>query len=165
MERVQEALANDDFLWFLNNNFTYTNSPSYFKYIQDWINKANTGPLQHKQDYLRRALKLFNIYYKQFLNISPSLLPFFRISFSPLFSERECLLEWLYSVNIRRKQIHHIKNTKNRQKINLDVFLHDLINKPYKESDQHKSRDDDYAYIFEQKTDFNSPPIHYKPQY
>jgi hypothetical protein len=165
MEKVQEALANDDFLWFLNNNFTYTNGPFYFEYIQDWINKANTGPSQHKQDYLRRALKLFNIYYKQFLNISPSLLPSFHFSFSPLFPERKCLLGWPYSVNVQCKQIHHTKNTKNQYKINLDAFLHDLINKSYKESDHHKSCDDNYAYIFEQKTDFNSPPIHYKPQY
>jgi hypothetical protein len=114
MERVQEALANDNFLWFLNNNFTYTNGPSYFEYIQDWINKANTGPLQHKEDYLKRALKLFNIYYNQFLNISSFLLPSFCFSFSPLFPERECLLRWPYSVNVRHKQIHHIKNTKNQ---------------------------------------------------
>jgi hypothetical protein len=165
MERVQEALVNDDFLWFLNNNFTYINGYSYFEYIQEYINKANTGSSHHKNDYLRRALSLFNIYYKKFQTISPSLLPSFRFSLSPLFPKRDYLLGWPYLKTVQRKQIHHTKNTKNQPEFGLDAFLHDLINKSYKETDQHKSSDDTRFYSLKQELYFNLTMFHFKPQY
>jgi hypothetical protein len=165
MERVQKALDNDDFLWFLNNNYIYTNSPSYFEYIQDYINKANTGPSHHKNDYLRRALSLFNTYFKKFQTIFPSLLPSLRFSFSLFFPKRNYLLGWPYLETVRCKQNYHTKNTKNQPEIDLNAFLHDLINKPYKEIDQHKSRDDTHYYSLNQEPYFNPTLFYYKSQY
>jgi hypothetical protein len=37
MERVQEALDNNDFLWFLNDKRHYTNGPTYFEQLKYWL--------------------------------------------------------------------------------------------------------------------------------
>jgi hypothetical protein len=53
----------------------------------------------------------------------------------------------------------------NQPEIDLDTFLHDLINKLYKETDQHKSCDDTHFYSLKQELYFNSIMFHYKSQY
>jgi hypothetical protein len=60
MDRVQEVLTLDDFLLFLSSRKIYTNGPTYFEYLSLWITKASSGPSHHKEDYLRRALRLFD---------------------------------------------------------------------------------------------------------
>jgi hypothetical protein len=89
MDRVQEVLALDDFLLFLSTRKIYTNRPTYFEYLSLWITKASTDSAHHKQDYQRRALRLFNQYFQEFSSFSPSQLPFFRFSIPPLFPKRD----------------------------------------------------------------------------
>jgi hypothetical protein len=89
MDRVQEVLALDDFLLFLASKKLYTNEPTYFEYLSLWITKASTGPSHHKQDYQRRALRLFDQYYQEFSSLLPSQLPSFRFSILPLFPKRD----------------------------------------------------------------------------
>jgi hypothetical protein len=101
MERVLEALENSNFVWFLENNYTYTNGPTYFENLLHWLDKASLGPVHHTTDYIKRALKLFNHYFSLFSNISPFLLPSYHFFFPPLFPKKECLLGWTYAETIQ----------------------------------------------------------------
>jgi hypothetical protein len=92
MERVQKALDNNDFLWFLNEKRHYTNGSTYFEQLKYLLEQAKTGPSYHRIDFNNRAIKLFNIFFIQFSQLSPSQLPSYRFSFTPLFPKKECLL-------------------------------------------------------------------------
>jgi hypothetical protein len=96
MNRVQKVLALNDFLYFLSLRKIYINRLTYFKYLSLWITKTNSGPSHHKQDYLRRALKLFDQYYQEFSSLLPLQLPFFRFSIPFLFPKRDIYIGWLY---------------------------------------------------------------------
>jgi hypothetical protein len=104
MDRVQEVLALDDFLLFLSSRKIYTNGPTYFKYLLLWITKTSTGPSHHKQDYQRRALRLFDQYYQEFSSFLPSQLPSFRFFIPPLFSKRDVYVGWPYIETKRQQQ-------------------------------------------------------------
>jgi hypothetical protein len=104
MDRVQEVLALNDFLLFLSSRKIYTNRPTYFKYFSLWtITKTSTGPLHYKQDYQRRALRLFDQYYQEFSSLLPSQLPSFRFSIPPLFPKRDVYVGWPY-METKRQQ-------------------------------------------------------------
>jgi hypothetical protein len=96
MNRVQEVLTLDDFLLFLSSRKIYTNRLTYFKYLSLWITKASTGPLHHKQDYLRKTLRFFDQYFQEFSSLLPSQLPSFHFSIPPLFSKRVVYVGWPY---------------------------------------------------------------------
>jgi hypothetical protein len=96
MDRVQEVLTFDDFLIFLSTRKLYTNGLTYFEYLSLWIIKASTGPTYHKQDYQRRALRLFDQYFQEFSSLSPSQLPSFCFSIPPLFPKRDVYVGWPY---------------------------------------------------------------------
>jgi hypothetical protein len=104
MDRVQEVLALDDFLLFLSSRNIYTNGPIYFKYLSLWITKASSSPSHHKQDYLRRALRLFDQYFQKFSSLPPSKLPSFRFSIPPLFPKRDVYIGWPYMETKRQQQ-------------------------------------------------------------
>jgi hypothetical protein len=104
MDRVQEVLALDNFLLFLSSRKIYTNGLTYFEYLSLWITKASTGPSHHKQDYQRKALRLFNQYYQEFSSLFPSQLPSFRFSILPLFPKRDVYVGWLYMETKQQQQ-------------------------------------------------------------
>jgi hypothetical protein len=133
MNRVQEVLVLDDFLLFLFSKTIYTNRPTYFEYLSLWITKASTGPLHHKQDYLRRALRLFNQYFQEFSSLFPSQLPSFRFSISLLFPKRDVYVGWPYMETKRQQQ--KMPTTK-KSDPDLDAFLHSVTYLPIKNTNK-----------------------------
>jgi hypothetical protein len=134
MDRVQETFTLNDFLLFLALRNIYTNGPTYFEYLSLWITKASSGPSHYKQDYLRRALRLFNQYYQEFSSLLPSQLPSFRFSIPPLFPKRDGYVGWSY-MEIKRQQ-QKMPTTKNSD-LDLDTFLHSVTCLPIKNTNKH----------------------------
>jgi hypothetical protein len=134
MDRVQEVLAFNNFLLFLASKKLYTNSSIYFKYLSLWITKASTSPSHHKQDYQRRALRLFDQYYQTFSSLLPSQLPSFRFSISPLFPKRNVYVGWPY---METKQQQQKTPTIKKSDLDLDVFLHSVTCLPIKNTNNH----------------------------
>jgi hypothetical protein len=134
MDRVQEALALDDFLLFLSSRKLYTNGPTYFEYLSLWITKASTDPSHHKQDYLRRALRLFDQYFQEFLSLLSSQLPSFCFSIPPLFPKRDVYIGWPY---METKQQQQKTPTTKKLDLDLDVFLHSVTCLSIKDINKH----------------------------
>jgi hypothetical protein len=132
MERVQEALDNDDFLWFLNEKRHYTNGPTYFEQLKYWLEQAKTGPLHHKIDFNNRAIKLFNTFLIQFSQLSPSRLPSYHFSFAPLFPKKECLLGWTYKETVQCKYLD-LPNKEQQQNQELDALLLSVTQSPFQD--------------------------------
>jgi hypothetical protein len=120
MDRIQKVLALDDFLLFLSSRKIYTNRPTYFEYFSLWITKASSDSSHHKQDYQRRALRLFDQYYQEFSLLLPSQLPSFRFSIPPLFPKRDVYIGWSY---METKQQQQKTPTTKKSDLNLDAFL------------------------------------------
>jgi hypothetical protein len=134
MDRVQKALALDDFLLFLCSRKIYTNGPTYFEYLSLWITKARTGPSHHTQDYFRRALRLFDQYFHEFSSLLPSQLPSFRFSIPPLFFKRDVYVGWPYMKTKRQQQK---TPTTKKSDLDLDAFLHSVTHLPIKDTNKH----------------------------
>jgi hypothetical protein len=133
MDRVQKVLALDDFLLFLASRNIYTNEPTYFEYLSLWITKANSGPSHHKQDYLRKALRLFNQYYQEYLSLLPSQLSSFCFSIPPLFFKRDVYIGWPY---MKTKWQQQKMPTTKKPDLDLDAFLHSVTCLPIKNTNK-----------------------------
>jgi hypothetical protein len=134
MDRVQEVLALDDFLLFLASRNIYTNGPTYFEYLSLWITKASTDPSHYKQDYQRRALRLFDQYFYKFSSLLPSQLFSFRFSIPPLFSKKDVYVGWPY---METKQQQQKTPTIKKFDLDLDTFLHSVTHLPIKDNNKH----------------------------
>jgi hypothetical protein len=133
MDRVQEVFALNNFLLFLASRNIYTNRLTYFKYFSLWITKASSGPSHHKQDYLKRALRLFDQYYQEYSSLLLSQLPFFRFSIPPLFPKRDVYVGWPYMETKRQQQ--KMPTTK-KSDLDLDAFLHSVMYLPIKDTNK-----------------------------
>jgi hypothetical protein len=134
MDRVQEVFALNNFLLFLASRNIYTNRLTYFKYFSLWITKASSGPSHHKQDYLKRALRLFDQYYQEYSSLLLSQLPFFRFSIPPLFPKRDVYVGWPYMETKRQQQ--KMPTTK-KSSLDLDAFLRSVTCIPIKDINKH----------------------------
>jgi hypothetical protein len=123
MDRVQKALALDDFLIFLSSRTLYTNRPTYFEYLSLWITKVRTGPSHHTQNYFWRALRLFDQYFLEFSLLPPSQLPSFRYSIPPLFPKRDVYVGWPY---METKWQQQKTPTTKKSDLDLNTFLHSV---------------------------------------
>jgi hypothetical protein len=121
MERVQEALENEDFLWFLNNTCDYTNGPTRYHLLVEWLDKASNGPAHLRTTFLKRAVLDFERFLDIFSSLPPPSLPSFRYSLPPPFPKRVCLLGWPYLESRTTSQ------TKPPSNFDLDAFLARVI--------------------------------------
>jgi hypothetical protein len=97
IERIQKALANNDFLIFLSSRQIYINSLLTMKtFYYGYLKQVMILHVHHKQNYLRRAFKLFYQYFTTFSSLSSSQLSSFYFSLLPLFFKNNVYVEWLY---------------------------------------------------------------------
>jgi hypothetical protein len=112
----------------------YTNGLTYYEYLSLWITKASTGPIHHKQDYQKKALRLFDQYYQEFSLLLPSQLPSFCFSIPLLFPKRDVYVGWLYMKTKWQQQKTPITK---KSDLDLDAFLHSVTCFPIKAINKH----------------------------
>src|ERR1700744_2205104 len=92
MERVEKALDNEDFVFFLSNTYEYTNGPTRFARLQELLDEVTRRPKHQQKALFWRFLRVFNLYFIELFPLFPkNTLSSFRIcipSLCPLKPER-----------------------------------------------------------------------------